>query len=117
MKIWKAELILFYNDESKWETRFSFETDDNDYEINEKTKEWRHWKGWIGTQIPMNMKVSRTYCGEMKIVQGFDRELSEKELLELEQEMRKILVKKLNQEREVVIKKYEDKINAVLEEI
>lgn len=115
MKIWEAELILFYNDESKWEAIFSFKTDDKDYKCNEKTKHWTHWEGWFGTQIPMNMKVDRTYCGELKIIQGFDRELSKKELFELEQEMRKLLAKKLNQEREIMIKKYEEKINAVLE--
>lgn len=117
MKIWKAELILFYNDENKWEVKFVFEADDIEYEVNEKTKEWTHWKGWIGTQIPMNMTVDRTYCGELKIVQGFDRELDEKELFNLEQEMRKLLVKKLNQEREIMMKKYENKINTVLEGI
>lgn len=117
MKIWQAELMLFYNDKSKWETIFSFETDDKDYKFNEKTKQWTHWECWIGTQIPMNMTVDRTYCGELKIVQGFNRELNEKELFELEQEMRKLLVNKLNQEREIMIKKYKDKVNAVLEGI
>ena len=117
MKIWEAELILFYSDESKWETRFSFETDDKNYKFNEKTNQWAYWEGWIGNQIPIAMTVDRTYCGELKVVQGFDRELNQEELFIVEQEMRKLLVKKLNQEREIMIKKYEDKINSVLEGI
>lgn len=115
MKIWEAELILIYNMEDKWEARFSFESDGKEYKLNESTKEWTNWEGWIGSKIPINMTVDRTYSGELKIVQGFDRELNSNELFVLEQEMRKLMVLRLANERESIIDKYKNKINAVLE--
>ena len=53
MKIWEAELILIYNMEDKWEARFSFESDGKEYKLNESTKEWTNWEGWIGSKIPI----------------------------------------------------------------
>ena len=114
MKIWEASLILIYNLNDEWESIFSFKSDDKDYTANEDTKEWTSWKNWIGNKIPMNMTVDKTYNGELKIIQGFDRELNENELFTLEQEMRKLMVVKLNEERESILDKYKNKINAVL---
>lgn len=114
MKIWEAELILIYNMNDEWEAVFSFESDGRDYKANKDTREWTNWEGWIEHRIPMDIKIDRTYSGELKIVQGFDRELSSNVLSALEQEMRKVMAFNLNTEKLCMIDKYENKINAVL---
>ena len=111
MKVWKAELILFLNDRDEYETKFLFELSDKDYKINEERKEYLYFKDWVGERIPMNMSIDRTYCGDLKAIQGFDRELSEIELKDLEIAMKKLLKKQLDFEKEKYLKEYNKKIN------
>lgn len=113
MKIWKAELILFYNEYDKWETKFKFELDSKDYKINKKFDEWTYCKDWVMERIPMNMCVEINYSTGFKIIQGFNRELSEVELTNLRNEMTVLMKKQLNFEKENYLKKWDEKSRAV----
>ena len=44
MKIWKAELILNYTMEDKWESNFYFELQGEDFKANEKFDKWTYFK-------------------------------------------------------------------------
>lgn len=114
MKIWKAELILNYTIKDKWESNFYFELQDENYEINEKFNEWTYFKDWVGYEIPMDMKIEPCCYGGKKVVQGFDRKLSDDELKNLENEMRKFMVKYLNDERGYMLNQFKEKISAVI---
>lgn len=113
MKIWKAKLILIYDENNNWNSIFHFDSDDKDYIADENAKEWTYWQNWTARVIPMNMTVNRTFSDSLTIVQGFDRELQANELCILEQEMRQLMIKTLKQEREYFLDEYNNKINAL----
>ena len=81
MKIWKASLVLFYNIDDEWESRFIFELQDKPFDINIYVPdEWIYREGWLSTRIPMIMEVEQIVSG-YKVVQGFDHDLSKEELM------------------------------------
>lgn len=114
LKIWKAELILFCDDEDKWITRFEFKTNNKEYEINNKFDEWVYSEGWLMDRLPMNMNVEGlTYSTGFKVIQGFDKELSSIELTNLRNEMTALMKKQLNFEKEKYLKEWDNKLRAV----
>lgn len=114
MKIWRAELILNINMEEEYVTYFIFDEQKEDFKVNEKFNEWIHWGGWISTKIPMSMRIDRSF-GVIRVVQGFDHELAKEELDMLEKNMRKLMVKQLEQDRVDMIDQYSRKIQAVID--
>ena len=114
MKIWKAELILHYTEKENYETVFIFEQQRKDYEINEKFREWLCRDGWLSSSLPMDLTIDKTLMGEFKIVQGFEYELSEKELLKLEKDMKRFMKNQLVLEKKNYLKKFEEKIQVLL---
>lgn len=115
MKIWVAKLILtYYKDE--WETIFNFELSDREYELNERRDGYIYSKGWICDRIPVNIEIEKTWTG-LKVQQGFDRELNEEELREVKSEMKNLLLKDLEYEKDEYLKRYEDKVKVLREEI
>lgn len=111
MKIWIAELVLIY--ENKWEAVFCFESNDREYELNEKINSYTYGKGWVYDRVPVNMRIDKTWTGNLKVHQGFDRELSEEELREVESKMKILLLKELEEEKNEYLKTYENKIEAL----
>ena len=61
------------------------------------------------------MTVEQNGYSGLRVVQGFDRELNKDELNVLETEMRKMMVKELDNQRKRTLDEYKDKIKAVLE--
>lgn len=115
MKIWKATLVLFYNIDDKWESRFDFKLQDKPFDINIYVPdEWIYRNGWSIASIPMNMNVEKIESG-YRVTQGFDHDLSKEELNKLKRTMEERLCSYLNEEKEDYIKKYEDKIKAMEE--
>lgn len=113
MKIWKATLVLFYNIDDEWESRFYFEPQDKPFDINIYVPdEWIYREGWSIVSIPMNMNVEKIDSG-YEVVQGFDHDLSKEELNKLKRTMEERLGNYLNEEKEDYIKKYEDKMRAI----
>lgn len=117
MKIYKARLILNYTMDDKWDARFYFELQDKEYKLNEQTNEWTHIDGWMVNRIPNEMIVEQNGYDGLRVVQGFDRELSRDELKMLELEMRKTMVKELDIQRKRFLKEHGNKIKAVWEGI
>lgn len=110
MKILKAELVLF--NDKKYTMIFSFELQQQDYKVNEKFNEWTYFEDWISYKIPMNMTIER-YYDNYKIIQGFDHELNEEELKQLEKDMRILMEKQLNYDKEIFLKEYEKKLKVI----
>ena len=117
MKIWEAVLILTYNEDDNYYTRFRIIDHDEEYELNSAGTEWTYWKGWIGNKIPVNMTATKSYCGELEIVQGFDRELTEKEIKELKNKMHKKMASYLLMEMKQELKRYQNKLDTVVNNI
>lgn len=114
MKIWKAELILFYNKKDEYETHFSFELQNEDYEINDCTNdEWIYSEGWTCTRIPIKMIIENYNYGLLKVTQGFDHELNKDKLQQLENGMKKYMIVKLKSMKEDYLKQYEKKLAAI----
>ena len=114
MKIWKAELILICGENIKYEIDFYFELQEKEYKLNEKFNEWIHSKSWICSRIPMKMSIESEYS--LKVMQGFDRELNKEELKNLKEEMKKFMIAYLEQENEIILKRYNDKVKTITEE-
>lgn len=112
MKIWKAKLVLFYIEDETYSVKFNFELQEQEYKINDKFKEWIHSKDWICDRVPMNITIER-YYDNYKIIQGFDHELNDEELKQLESDMRDLMKKQLNYDKEIYLKKFEDKLKAI----
>lgn len=108
MKIWKARLNLFYTLEDDYDIKFGFELQNEDYKINKD--EWIYSEGWISTRIPMIMTVENANYGAYKVEQGFDHELNNEELKQLESDMKVMLKKKLDLEKEKFLLEYNRKI-------
>ncbi|HCL4447179.1 TPA: hypothetical protein N2D16_002784 [Clostridium botulinum] len=113
MKIWKAELILNYNFEDKWQTKFYFEPQEEDYKVNEKFNEWTYFKNWVGYRIPMKMLIENCSYSGLKAIQGFDHELNKDELIQLEKNMKSFMRKQLDCKKEEYLKQYENKLKAI----
>lgn len=113
MKIWIADLILIYNDENKWEAIFDFELSDKEWEFNQRNNSYTYFKEWVSDSIPVKMEVDRTWSGNLKVKQGFDRELTEEELKELEKKMKVLLLKKLEIEKDNYLRTYENKVKSI----
>lgn len=112
MKIWKSILVLFYNENEEHETKFKFELQEKDYNLNKSADEWTHFEDWVMDRIPMNMTIER-YYDNYKITQGFDHELNRKELTELEYDMRILMRKQLMYDKELYLKKFEEKLKVI----
>lgn len=113
MRIWKAMLILSYDNNDNLVVRFSFDLQEKEYRINEKFKEWVFSESWVSDRIPMEMKVEKTGYNGITVVQGFDNELSDIELILLETKMRKLMKEQLDYEMEIYKEDYLKKINVV----
>lgn len=113
MKIWKAELILFYSKDNMPDTRFTFEEQEKDYKINDLNTEYIHSEDWTCDRIPIKMTIEKDCFVVCKVVQGFDHQLDKNELGQLEKNMRSLLQKQLEYEKEIYLKKYEEKLKVV----
>jgi hypothetical protein len=112
MKIWKGVLILFHNENEEYETKFKFELQDKEYNLNKSGDEWTHFGDWVSDSIPVNMTIER-YYDDYKIIQGFDHELSKKELMSLEYDMRELMRKQSFYDKEIYLKKWEEKFKII----
>jgi len=110
MNILKAELVLLHDKEYKM--IFSLELQEQDYKVNKKFNEWTYFESWISYKIPMNMTIER-YYDNYKIIQGFDHKLSEEESKLLEKDMRTLMEKQLNYDKEQFLKEYEKKLEVI----
>lgn len=120
MKIWEAMLIVtiaLEGNEEKYITRFQCDTDDQEYEVNSNSecKEWICSEGWVCDRVPMDMVTSHAMSGGYKVTQGFDHELSETELKEVEAKMRIELSKYVNMEKEYSINRFNSMLSAISE--
>lgn len=113
MKIWKAELHLNYNTDDKWQTYFNFELQDEDYEENSMFNKWIHFERWIAHEIPKEMQIQNCGYSGLKVIQGFDHDLTDEELELLDARMRNALKKYLEYEKEEYMKIYSEKVNSI----
>lgn len=107
MDLYKAEVLLFKNNKGEWDTKFTFELQDADYEVYNDILRAETHNGWVvsnknseeklSTFIPSTPWVSRELGKDetMRAFQGFDRKLSQEELEELRQELDRIVRKNL----------------------
>jgi hypothetical protein len=113
MKIWKASLVLFYNDNDKYQIKFDFQELEDDYEINRYNQnEWVHSEGWINDSISKNKVARQNYSGYV-IEQGFDYELTKEEQKQVENKMKIFMTKLIKRNKEIYLKEYEEKINVI----
>ena len=73
MKMWEAELNLFNEDFGKGEVykiNFSFESDEEDYELDESQTKYLNVYGMFYDPIYVNMTYKNTIWGS-KVIQGF----------------------------------------------
>ncbi|MGN2336823.1 hypothetical protein ACTFIN_01685 [Clostridium cagae] len=118
MKIYKAQLTMYmdFEKEDEYEAKFTFDSDNEEYEENIKLKHWYRGCGWIGYKIPMNIELQPTVSGLYKAVQGFTKELNENEITNLKHEMATVIINQLKTDKEDYILRYNNKIN-ILHEI
>lgn len=113
MKIWVAELILICNDENKWESIFDFKLSNKEWEFNSKNNSYTYFKNWVSDRMPINMEIDRTWTGDLKVQQGFDRKLNCEELKELKNNMKTLMLKRLENEKNEYLSTYENKLKSI----
>lgn len=113
MKIWRAQLFLHFNENYEWETRFIFRLEPKEYELNKQFNEWTRSEGWIHYSIPMDMIVENQAYEGYVVRQGFDYELDSKELKELENKMRELLIQRLYHDKEQYLITLNNKLKAI----
>lgn len=114
MKIWKAELILNYTIDNKWDVWFEFKAEDKEYKFNDNNTEWLHSEEWICDRVPIEISIENlSYSTGFKIVQGFNKELNKNELEELKGKMKELANKKLEIQKSQVLKEFEEKLPAI----
>lgn len=112
MKIWVAELRVYLSFDDEYICEFTFELSDREYVYNEGLKEFSYFKNWICETIPALPTIKQNMYGK-SVVQGFDRELSEGELLGVKEQMKKMLIEALEKDLEYQLITYTHKIEAV----
>lgn len=113
IKIWKAKLVLYYTDEDTYKTKFFFDLMENEYKINEYSKdEWTYFEDWVMDRIPMKM-IAEKYYDNYNIIQGFDHELNADELIRLEADMKTFMLKHLNYDKEKCLEQFDKKFKAI----
>lgn len=109
MKIWMAVLVLeFSEEENKYIIRFKCECDNMNYKENKQYKTWVN-ESFTSIIIPMEMKVSHSNC----ITQGFDYEPTQEEQNKIELNMKKLIRKELEYNKEKFLKEHEKKMKAI----
>jgi|GEM_PF-5213478 len=103
MNLYKAEALLFKNNKGEWDTKFTFELQDDEYEVYNDILRAETHNGWVvsnkdskeklSTFIPKTPWVSRELDKDetMRALQGFDRKLSQEELEEVRQQLNTIV--------------------------
>lgn len=112
MKIWKARLNLICMDTYEYDLNFNFKLLDKDYQENKNYNEWIYLEPWIAGRVPMEMTLSTGY-DNISVIQGFDHELNQEELKDVEINMRKLIKEKLNDNMEIYKKQYEKKLKVL----
>lgn len=95
MQIWKASLVLSLDENEHWKVFFNFKQAKGDYfewEGKYSQREYvKRGSKWVVDSIPANITVSKQYS-TYKAIKGFDHELSQQELTEIEQELKEAIV-------------------------
>jgi hypothetical protein len=117
MKIWKAELRLICTPGGKWETSFNFELQCEDYKKIESKEEWAYFKNYVFIRIPINMVVEPSGYSGLQVIQGFDHDLTQRDLKILESKMRKRLKKYLMHQKKNYLETYMKKIESISKEV
>ena len=112
MKIWIAELRVYLSFDDEYICEFTFEQSDREYVYNEGLKEYSYFKNWICETVPALPTIKQHMYGKL-VVQGFDRELSDGELLKVKEQMKKMLIESLQEDLEYQLITYTHKIEAV----
>ena len=117
MKIWKAELNLFDEDFGKGEsykTYFSFESDDEDYKLDNSKTKYLHFCGWFCDRVPVpvNMTYENTVWG-LKVSQGFTEDITKEEQEKIKQDMIEYMRECLIKEKNRTIESYNKKIESL----
>ena len=113
MKIWEARLILRIDENDKMFKEFTCVCNANEFEVDKNNKSWKIKTNdkWIRYNIPMNPILKSRY--NISVTQGFDHELNQEELKNVEMNMRKLIKEKLDSDMEVYRKQYEKKLKVL----
>ena len=115
MKMWEAELNLFNEDFGKGETYkiiFSFESYEEDYELNKSQTEYLNVYGMFYDTVPVNMTYENTVWG-IKVTQGFTEDKTEEEQEKIKQDMINYMRECLIKEKNKIIESYDKKIESL----
>lgn len=111
MQVWEARLRLVCNDDYQYESRFSFKLQNEDH-IKYRHSYIESNPSWTPNVIPVNMQVSN-YCENYRAVQGFEKELDDDELIELEKQMKAALIDKMTLDMENYMELYNRRIKCL----
>lgn len=121
MKIWKASLSLNPSQdegsENRFQTYFRISKCKEDYKYIDERKDFFCSDGWINGRVPYVMGEEIDTYDVVKIIQGFDKEPTEKEKNEIEMQMRLYMVEILQARRESFLSNSDEQLYAAGETI
>lgn len=107
MKIWRAVLVLSLNENDEYVTKFKFEQTDKEYEENKEN--WSWYEGWVGDIIPKKMTIGY-FQSYYKVEQGFNKKLTKEELDKLQKDMKTLMIKQIEYDKEKYLNNIEKKL-------
>jgi len=113
-KLYIARLIIFFGDDWSSSCNFNYKVVEGNFSKNEDTGIYEGMDTERGAliQVPISMK-SKESNNVLEVVQGFDRNLTEEELLTLKSEMKENILSLLKEYKDNYIKTYERKVSYI----
>ena len=100
MKIWIAELSVRGNERDEYHLVFKYNiSKKDDYKLHKEHYEFYRVDGWLVDRFPLEATVVASSGGTYKVVQAFQKELTDEELNYTQLKMRAMLIDALISEK------------------
>ena len=96
----------------KRDMHFNFGTDNKEYEYNESKTYFVNYDDWDSEIIPINYRYENL-GSVILLTKGFTEEFKDNKLIELQQEMKKVLNDYISKEMVKTMKEYKEKLNCL----
>lgn len=115
MRIWIAELSVRGNDRDEYHLVFKYNiSKKDDYKLHKEHYEFYRVDGWLVDRFPLEATIVASSWGTYKVVQAFQKELTEEELCYTQLKMRAMLIDALISEKNFYLRNINKKLDVAI---
>lgn len=115
MKVWIAELSVRGNERDDYNLVFKYNiSKKDDYKLHKEHYEFYRVDGWLVDKLPLEATVVASSGGTYKVVQAFQKELTEEELNYTKLKMRSMLIDSLVSEKRFHMRNINKKLDVAI---